>query len=137
MEEYKKEIKDFNRKHLKNLAELKESTKNAQKKYENLLKKFISQREICNKLKIKIQLMVEMKNGYENVISKERKKTELSDNNINHINEENLSEHKKIVKQIKKLEKEIEVANKSLLHNVIYLFNIYYSINYWTRKNVS
>lgn len=68
--------------------------------------------------------MIEMKNGYENVISKERKKSELSDNNINNINEENLSEHKKIVKQITKLKKDIEVANKSLLHNVIYLFFI-------------
>ena len=124
MEKYKKEIKEFDRKHLKNLAGLKESTQNAQKKYDNLIKKLNSQKETCDNLKIKIQLMIEMKNGYENVISKERKKSELSDNNINNINEENLSEHKKIVKQITKLKKDIEVANKSLLHNVIYLFFI-------------
>lgn len=88
----------------------------AKKKKEKNYKKYNEQSELCEQLKIKLQLMVEMKNGYDNVTQKEKK-----NNNDNAINEENLSEHKKIVKLTKKVEKDIETANQSLLKNVFYI----------------
>ena len=95
------------------MSALKEEVDKAKRKKEKNQKKYNTQSELCEQMKIKLQLMVEMKNGYDNVTKKEKK------NNESAIKEENLSEHKKIVKLSKKVEKDIDSLNQSLLKNVL------------------
>lgn len=94
------------------MSALKEEVDKAKRKKEKNKKKYNEQSELCEQMKIKLQLMVEMKNGYDNVTQKEKK------NNESIIKEEILSEHKKIVKLTKKVEKDIDSLNQSLLKNV-------------------
>lgn len=98
-------------------GELKPKFELLTKEYQKRLEKFKSQEKICSNCKLKIQMLVEMKNGFESVLKNGKNRKEEANLNILFGNEVP-NEYKKIEKKVQKIQKDIEILNKNLMKNV-------------------
>ncbi len=133
---YKTELEKLLKENSKRTVVLKEKIETMNKECQHAQTSYENQLKNCGNLKLKVEVLIEMKAGYENVLknmgnkeegTKEKKKKLFSINSIKHIHEPK-TEYEKIQKKLKHANKEIDQLNKMMLDNYKLLDKKKYSL---------
>ena len=122
---YRNELENYLNEMKEPMEILENKIEKINKEYENKLEKYDKQFDIVSNLEIEINMKIEVKNGYENILknSFDNKEEKNVNNNegiigsiLNIFNYDN-SENAKIQKKIKEINKVIDEKNKLLIYN--------------------
>ena len=139
---YKTELEKLLKENSKRTVVLKEKIETMNKECQHAQTSYENQLKNCGNLKLKVEVLIEMKAGYENVLknmgnkeegTKEKKKKLFSINSIKHIHEPK-TEYEKIQKKLKHANKEIDQLNKMMLDNYKLLDKKKYSLEKMSKE---